>query len=298
MHQRQQNQTTDQPSPKSKPSTDLIVIEPLQQSTFPVYLAYSKQHNKHVVMKTFPYLEENIHPTFLNELLFCNLSHPNIITILEARSNMKGSCDGKVVKMSYLLLELAPFGDFHNLIAGTSCFTKNEKLVRTYFHQLIEGLEYLHNQGITHMDLSLGNLLLGDEYILKITDFNLSTSANGTRVYTGGRGTKNFRAPEVKEGTCRNPKAADIYSAGIILFSLLTKSLPILEDSQVQEFRIPQYLSEEFKGLFFKMVEKIPENRISLAEIKQNKWYRGEIYSKEELKSFMEKQQIQSYLDN
>jgi len=67
---------------------------------------------------------------------------------------------------SYLILEFAPFGDLYDLIA----FSKvdfDEKLTRTYFHQLVEGLFYLHSNGVSHMDLKPANILLGKDFFAK-----------------------------------------------------------------------------------------------------------------------------------
>ena len=53
-----------------------------------------------------------------------------------------------------------------------------------------------------------------------------------------GLGTPNFRAPEILKGICKNPKVADIYSAGIILFALLVKSLAFIEDVLVEGYNM------------------------------------------------------------
>lgn len=51
-----------------------------------------------------------------------------------------------------------------------------EKIVRTYFHQLVDALEYLHKSGIAHLDLKPENIALGDKFMLKIMDFELSAN--------------------------------------------------------------------------------------------------------------------------
>ena len=76
-----------------------------------------------------------------------------------------------------------------------------KKLARTYFRQLIDGLEYLHSQGVRHLDLKLENLLIGDDYQLKIIDFDLSYMSGDTQILT--RGSKFYRAPELRASQCR-----------------------------------------------------------------------------------------------
>lgn len=60
-------------------------------------------------------------------------------------------------------MEYAPYGNFSKLMSKAKIYN-DEKLTRTYFHQLVEGLEYLHSQDIAHLDLKFCNLLLGDDY--------------------------------------------------------------------------------------------------------------------------------------
>jgi len=75
----------------------------------------------------------------------------------------------------------------------------DKKLCRTFFHQLIDGIEYLHSQNLAHMDLKLENLVLGDDFKLKIIDFDLAISLTDEKNdQYGGAGTKNYRAPEVR----------------------------------------------------------------------------------------------------
>jgi len=83
---------------------------------------------------------------------------------------------------------------------------------------MISALEYLHDKGIAHLDLKLENLMLGHHFQLKIIDFDLGWKDGDDLVTT--KGTKYYRAPEIIKQECKDPKKADIYSAGIILFVL------------------------------------------------------------------------------
>lgn len=123
-------------------------------------------------------------------------------------------------------MELAPYGDFCQLVKKAKIYN-DETLVRTYFHQLVMGIEYLHSKGIAHVDLKLDNLLVGTNYFLKITDFD-HTFKQGDG-YVQGRGTRGYRAPEIMESCWKDPMKADIYSAGIILFALSSGKMPYSE---------------------------------------------------------------------
>jgi len=213
---------------------------------------------------------------------------------------MLGDCERDI---SYILMELAPFGDFFDMIM-THQIPFNEKLARTYFHQLIEGLEYLHSQGVAHLDLKLENLLVGENFQLKIADFD-NACING-QSFTTARGTAFYRAPELISGTCQDGYAADVYSAAIILF--LFKSRGVLPHSENKLFKGMnlfemmysnnetfwekhceiqnkpfEYFDEDFKALFNGMVAIDPQDRISLTDIKKSKWYNGPVYTSQEL---------------
>lgn len=70
-------------------------------------------------------------------------------------------------------MEYAPNKDFFDALMEIKV-KFDDTLVRTYFHQLVSGVEYLHSHGIAHLDLKLENLMLGENFELKIIDFDLS----------------------------------------------------------------------------------------------------------------------------
>jgi len=198
-------------------------------------------------------------------------------------------------------MEMAPYGDFADLVIKKKIF-RDQTLSRTYFHHLVEGVKYLHNNGIAHMDLKLGNFLLGSDFNLKIIDFDLSYKDGEPRIRS--KGTPEYRAPELRNMNCVNAIAADIYSLGIVLFALKTGSLPYLEDSLIEGYdfydlmmngsdsfwEIHQHIhgdrvdfDEDFKTLFMSMVKSNPNKRISLNGIKKSNWFQGPTYSLEEL---------------
>jgi serine/threonine protein kinase len=294
-------QTTD-------PGKDISVVKLIAKSKFSVYHVHSTTHGDYYAMKVFPYTNGKISTSYISELRLSSLSHPNILSIVEARSLRIGREKGERTHISYFLLELAPYGDLGRAMKNDTFPVGDEKLIRTYFRQLINGLEYLHTKKIAHMDLKLDNLLLGENYDLKIADFDLCIFGDERYVY--GRGTENFRAPEVQNSTGTNYTAGDIYAAGICLFALMAQSLPYSETKLVNGNDLRQLLfddqkkfwkyheasdhvqvefSKDFKSLFESMVKYNPEERASLDDIKGSKWYKGSIYSPNQLKIVLQK---------
>lgn len=105
-------------------------------------------------------------------------------------------------------------------------------MIRTYFHQLIEGLEYIHSKGFAHFDLKLENLVLGRDSLLKIIDFGQAQKTATDEEITSG-GTVGYLASEVQNRTCKDSKAVDIYSAGIVLFTLKAKDYLFVESKKI-----------------------------------------------------------------
>ena len=286
---------------------DLTIVKKLNKAKFPVFLCFSPSVQQYFAMKVFPYTKRGVSSFFLNEARFGALDHPNIISILHYELEREALLDEEFQQVSYLVMELAPFGDFFDVIM-THRIGFNEKLARTYFHQLIEGLEYMHSNGVSHLDIKLENLLVGSDFSLKIADFDQAYVNNQGKVTT--KGTVCYRAPELIRGDCEIPEAADIYSAGIILF--LFKTGGVLPQSENQKYKDvdlfelmcndhrsfwemhceiqkkePEFFGEDFKALFNAMVSLDPSKRPTIAQIKNSKWYNKPIYSQEEVACYM-----------
>jgi serine/threonine protein kinase len=307
-----QASSQDHSVPKEKKFPMLSGLEikgQLSQANFSVYLAYHASINRHFALKIFPFQEEKINPFFQNEVSFAGLYHPNITSIVHYESERTVLARNTHQKISYIIMELAPYGDFFDVLI-TRRIQFDDRLSRTYFHQLIEGLEYLHSQNVAHLDIKPENLLVGRDFRLKIADFDHS-ALNG-QVNIPAAGTAYYRAPEMIEGVCPILEAADVYSAAIMLF--LFKSggfLPHLEHDQFQgidlldllntnnalfwqkhceaQGRSSCFFDTDFKDLFNSMTEVNPSKRATLAEIKSSKWYNGAIYSEKELIAIMAK---------
>lgn len=285
---------------------EFTIVKQLKKSTYPVLLVYCPSTKAHYAVKTFP-LQENLpSPSYRRELTIQSFSHQNLIKIYHS-SERNDNVYPDLWNVSYILMELAPFGSLFDAIWRKG-LPKSETLTRTYFHQLIEGIEFLHDNNIAHTDLKPENLLLGEQYILKIIDFE--RAKNGSCEKVPGRGTKNYRAPEIRLKTCNLPFTADVYSAGVIMFVMLLHFHPYIEDKIIEGHDLHQLLldgelsywsaleecrgelpvvSPEFKELFFKMVRRNPEDRISIQEIKCSKWYCGPTLTMKELKITMSK---------
>jgi len=269
------------------------IVSKISSDRSSVLLVQDHHSSTQYILKRFPSHYAG-RTQYESEKLIQNLSHPHIIKMKEAHE-----------KLQSVILEHAPNGDFCNLLMGGT--TLPETIARTYFHHLVEGVDYLHKNGIAHLDLKLDNLLLGYRNSLKIIDFDLSQRVEDEkRSFARSKGTTNYRAPELRNRKCSNYKAADIYSMGVILFALAT-GLPPYTESEKGELdgwyhlmmkqqnnywaKITKYVqaSEDLKELFSGMINEDPEKRLSMEEIRASNWFKGPVLNEEDLEMEMTK---------
>mmetsp|Transcript_35539 Transcript_35539/g.32034 ORF Transcript_35539/g.32034 Transcript_35539/m.32034 type:complete len:152 (-) Transcript_35539:181-636(-) len=151
---------------------------------------------------------------------------------------------------------------------------------------------------MAHLDIKGDNLLMGSDYRLKFCDFDFCYISTDKKLT--GKGTAGYRAPEVKEKKVKDPYAADIFAAGVMLFILNFGILPYVEEKEVEGYqlydcllnnqkrfweahtvihRTPLKPTAEFKMLFESMVRSDPEKRASIEWIKESAWYKGPVYN-------------------
>jgi len=203
------------------------------------------------------------------------LNHPTCIKLYEVLASKT---------TIFMVLELVTGGELFDRIVERGRY--DEKTGRNYFRQLIAGLEHCHSLGICHRDLKPENLLLDDQGGLKISDFGLSSlqeNRNEKVLLHTACGTPNYVAPEVLMEKGYDGEAADIWSAGVILYVLLAGFLPFDEAHMYDlfrkiisaDFQYPAWMSREAQDLIASMLEPDADRRATIADIKNSAFYRG-----------------------
>lgn len=146
--------------------------------------------------------------------LHSSLCHPHVARLLDYFE-----CEHE--GYACLVVEYCEGGDLRSALRAAGKFTEREaaRIVK----QLLEGVAYLHSQGIVHRDLKLANVLVGGKSVVKICDFGVAArlSCRNAQERWTLCGTPNYMAPEVMRGTKPHGLAADMFSVGRILQALL-----------------------------------------------------------------------------
>lgn len=137
---------------------------------------------------------------------------------------------------SHVVMEYCPRGDlFGCLVSRPDARMTDHEALHVVLH-LARGLRHLHRHNIAHRDLSLENVLIGERGVFKICDFGLACEADQLRTDKGYR--MYYMAPEMMKDAPYDPKKADMWSLGIILYIMLTGTpLLGLASSETKEFR-------------------------------------------------------------
>ena len=192
-----------------------------------------------------------------------SLSHPNIVSIYDV-----GNEDG----IYYIVMEYIEGKTLKQLLQKRGALTLNE--VIDIMTQLTDGLAHAHEAYIIHRDIKPQNIMIEDNGLVKITDFGIAMALNSTQLTQTNSvmGSVHYLPPEQANGKGSTVKS-DIYSLGILMYELLTGSVPFKGDTAVEialkhmKEKIPSIrkqnptIPQSVENIVLKATAKNPKNR-------------------------------------
>ncbi|XP_011494248.1 PREDICTED: serine/threonine-protein kinase MARK2-like isoform X11 [Ceratosolen solmsi marchali] len=212
------------------------------------------------------------------------LDHPNIVKLFQVI---------ETDKTLYLVMEYASGGEVFDYLVLHG--RMKEKEARAKFRQIVSAVQYCHQKKIIHRDLKAENLLLDSEMNIKIADFGFSNEFTPGDKLDTFCGSPPYAAPELFQGKKYDGPEVDVWSLGVILYTLVSGSLPF-DGSTLRElrervlrgkYRIPFYMSTDCENLLKKFLVLNPTKRASLENIMKDKWMNMG-YEDDELKPYVE----------
>lgn len=265
-------------SPKISQIGNYKIIKEIGEGAFgKAYLATHILLNINVVLKCGLIDDPNI----VREIYYHKqLKHKNIVSLYEVI---------KTENHLWIALEYCQGGELYYYIYEKKRLELDE--CRNIFFQIVLGVKYVHSLNLSHRDLKLENILLADQKrtIVKLTDFGFIREFNpqSRKFLSTICGTTVYMAPELLTGQKYSGFAIDIWSMGVILYTMLNGMLPFDDDDEMKiqhkvintEPMFYDHVPIDVNQLISKMLLKDPNQRPSLNEI-LNSSYLIDVYNK------------------
>lgn len=206
--------------------------------------------------------------------LLTALHHPNIVGLQET---VETAAD------IILVMEYVPGADLFERIVGHADQRYGEEEARGIFEQIVAAIEYCHQHRVVHRDLKPENVMVDEEGRVKLIDFGFANMYHPRGFLETNCGSPLYAAPEIVQGVRYVGPEVDVWSLGVILFAMLTGTLPF-EDEQLKglyakicagSFSMPAYLSTGAKDLIRSMLTTDPRQRLSISQVARHPWLRG-----------------------
>ncbi|XP_037098234.1 MAP/microtubule affinity-regulating kinase 3a isoform X11 [Syngnathus acus] len=212
------------------------------------------------------------------------LNHPNIVKLFEVI---------ETERTLYLVMEYASGGEVFDYLVAHG--RMKEKEARAKFRQIVSAVQYCHQKHIVHRDLKAENLLLDADMNIKIADFGFSNEFTLGNKLDTFCGSPPYAAPELFQGKKYDGPEVDVWSLGVILYTLVSGSLPF-DGQNLKElrervlrgkYRIPFYMSTDCENLLKRFLVLNPAKRGTLEQIMKDRWINAG-FEDDDLKPYVE----------
>ncbi|KAE9552322.1 hypothetical protein FO519_004447 [Halicephalobus sp. NKZ332] len=231
--------------------------------------------------------QSSLQKLFREVRIMKQLDHPNIVKLYQVM---------ETETTLFLVMEYASGGEVFDYLVAHG--RMKEKEARAKFRQIVSAVQYLHSKNIIHRDLKAENLLLDSAMNIKIADFGFSNNFSPGNKLDTFCGSPPYAAPELFQGKKYDGPEVDVWSLGVILYTLVSGSLPF-DGANLKElrervlrgkYRIPFYMSTDCENLLKKFLVLNPARRGTLEQImKDRSGWMNIGYEDDELKPYTEK---------
>ena len=162
------------------------------------------------------------------------LNHPNIVAVYDTGEDVLTSPDGQRIVVPYIVMEFVDGMTLRQLLSSGRRLLPERALEISA--GVLAALDYAHRHGIVHRDIKPANVMLTRTGDVKVMDFGIARAMNDTgntmTATSAVMGTAQYLSPEQARGEVVDARS-DLYSAGVLLYELLTGKPPFTGDSPV-----------------------------------------------------------------
>jgi serine/threonine protein kinase len=201
--------------------------------------------------------------------LWRKLDHPRIVRLFEVLTS-----ETKI----YLVMELADKGELLNWLGKSG--RANEATAKRWFRQIASAVAYLHQRNLVHRDLKLENILLDQDLNVKLVDFGFAREFDSRKMMETYCGSIAYAAPEMINGNKYKGPEVDVWSLGVILYTVLCGYLPfehadqrvVQEKISRSEYSVPAYVSDDVVDLLNRLLKVKAKDRIHVDQVLMHRW--------------------------
>ncbi|XP_019300851.2 PAS domain-containing serine/threonine-protein kinase isoform X2 [Panthera pardus] len=249
-------------------------LSPLGSGAFGfVWTAVDREENKEVVVKFIKkekvledcWIEDpKLGKVTLEIAILSRVEHANIIKVVDVFENQEFF--QLVMEKHGSGLDLFAFIDRHPGL--------DEPLASYIFRQLVSAVAYLRSKSIIHRDIKDENIVIAEDFTIKLIDFGSAAYLEKGRLFHTFCGTIEYCAPEVLLGNPYKGPELEMWSLGVTLYTLIFEENPFCELEETMEAVIhPPYLvSEDLMNLLSGLLQPIPEQRTTLEKLVTDPW--------------------------
>ncbi|EAY17803.1 CAMK family protein kinase [Trichomonas vaginalis G3] len=237
-----------------------------------VFKAFDKVNRQYVCIKQVEI--QNTSQARLNKEIdiHSSLNHPNIVKFYGTYTDES---------YTYIVMEYCPNGSLYDSekYRNHQIFSLDE--ARSILNDLGKAIQYMHNKAFIHHDIKPGNMLFDKNNHIKLCDFGLSTSLKDVNPTKKDMcGTLHYIAPEVLKQRAVS-RACDIWSFGVILYTLLVGRFPFEADSQYEmaqksmsaDYSIPSFVDPVAADLINQCLSIEPKTRPSIDKVLEHQFF-------------------------
>ncbi|XP_039551037.1 PAS domain-containing serine/threonine-protein kinase isoform X2 [Pimephales promelas] len=196
--------------------------------------------------------------------ILVRLQHPNIVKVLEVFENE-----------GFFQMVMQKHGDGLDLFEFIDMQPRLDEPLASYiFRQLVDAVSYLRGKGVLHRDIKDENIIINSNFHIQLIDFGSAALLEPGKLFYVFCGTLEYCSPEVLQGNPYEGPELEMWSLGVLLYTLLFSENPFCSVEETLQARLhpPCQISTELHALLAGLLHPVVDQRMNLEELLESQW--------------------------